>query len=311
MKKGYALPLILLVSVFTGAAFGEGGSNTGTASLTFLKISPSARGIALGDAYVGVADDAGALFYNPAGLTLMGRKGEASVTWMPHPAGATFGSGQVVVPGYIGGGKLGFGVTLLTTDDMPEATTEGLTGLNFRTSEWAAFGVYAMDLTDKFSAGMTFKYIVSNLAELSDADFGTSTWCVDIGTVYKTGFRGLKLGMSIANFGARPKYHAWENKLPMNFRVGTSLELVDDLVASFEFNHPNDNIETYHCGMEYTIFELLSLRSGFKYMEENYWWASGLGVKLFKQKLNLDYAYQSFKLYPYMPFHYVTMRYMF
>ena len=241
----------------------------------------------------------------------MGRKGEANATWMPHPAGATFGSGQVVVPGYIGGGKLGFGVTLLTTDDMAETTIEGPTGLNFRTSEWAAFCAYAMDLTDKFSAGMTFKYIASFLAELSDADFETSTWCVDIGTVYKTDFRGLKLGMSIANFGSRPKYHAWENKLPMNFRVGTSLNIFENLVGSFEFNHPNDNIETYHGGLEYTLFDVLALRGGFKYMEENYWWASGLGVKLFKQKLNLDYAYQSFKLIPYMPFHYLTMRYMF
>ena len=311
MKKGYIAAVAILVLMVASTAVGQ--SNVGRAGMTFLKLSPSARGVAMGDAYVGLSDDAGALFYNPAGMCLMARDGEAVVSWLFHPAGAYIGTSQLVVPSYVGGGKLGIGVTVFSTDDMEETTPEEVegTGMNFRTTEWCAYTSYALDFTDKFAAGFTFKYIASFLAELSDASFDATTWAVDIGTIYKTDFRGLNLGMAITNFGSRPRYYSWETKLPMNFRVGISMDVIENLKGTVEFNHPNDNIETYHGGLEYSYLNLLALRGGFKYMEENYWWAGGFGVKLLNQKIKLDYAYQSFWLIPDFPFHYITLSYMF
>ena len=66
--------LKILISVFTFNfllfAFNICEANTGA---SFLNIGTSARAISMGGAYVGVADDANAISYNPAGLSQLNR----------------------------------------------------------------------------------------------------------------------------------------------------------------------------------------------------------------------------------------------
>jgi hypothetical protein len=50
-------------------------SKAGTAAYTFLKTGIGAKAQAMGGAFVGLADDATAIFYNPAGLTAQSEEG--------------------------------------------------------------------------------------------------------------------------------------------------------------------------------------------------------------------------------------------
>ncbi len=68
------LSTIFAVSLALSAAstVSAANSNAGTAAYTFLKIGTGAKSQAMGGAFVGLADDATALYYNPAGLTARG-----------------------------------------------------------------------------------------------------------------------------------------------------------------------------------------------------------------------------------------------
>jgi long-subunit fatty acid transport protein len=58
------ISLMLLLYVVNVAA----EDTAGTTGFTFLKVNYSARAAAMGNAYTGLANDAGAVFFNPAGL---------------------------------------------------------------------------------------------------------------------------------------------------------------------------------------------------------------------------------------------------
>ena len=60
----YFIPLILIPLL----SFGITLFQPGTAGFQFLKLGVGARPVAMGSAYTAVADDANALFWNPAGL---------------------------------------------------------------------------------------------------------------------------------------------------------------------------------------------------------------------------------------------------
>ena len=67
MKKTIAFFLLIGIQSLTHADFGSGSRGTTTAN--FLKLGAGARAEAMGGAYAAVADDATALYWNPAGLT--------------------------------------------------------------------------------------------------------------------------------------------------------------------------------------------------------------------------------------------------
>jgi hypothetical protein len=62
------MPLLLLLP---GLLYGQ--AKVGTAGAQFLELGVSARAVAMGEAFVAVANDATAVYYNPAGLTQCSR----------------------------------------------------------------------------------------------------------------------------------------------------------------------------------------------------------------------------------------------
>ena len=174
-------------------------SRRGTAAAAFLNIPVGARATAMGGAITASINDPTAVYWNPAGLGTL-EKGGLSVEYAEWLAGIDFNFVSLVVPTRIG--TFGVGVTSMRTPEMDVTTVEAQngTGETFTAGSYAFSLSFGRALTDKFSVGGTAKYVTERIADSQAGGFA-----VDIGTVFVTPFRGIRLGASIANFGTKLK----------------------------------------------------------------------------------------------------------
>ena len=296
----------------------------GTTSMQVLKLPVSVRGIAMGNAMSGAANGVEAVWWNPGALTEV-KHNDAQVAQINLPADIQLNS---LALAFRVGDYQAFSVQAINlfTDDMPIRTWERPqgTGENFNASDLAIGVGYARKLTDKFSLGGNVRYLRSALEDESYS--GVS---VDLGTLYKTGLRSLRLGMAIQNLGPDVEYSGtfldYRNQvdndnqllernyegasLPTLFRLGVAFDLFQMLAwqhdedhaiqIALEMNHPNDNRERLNLGGEYGWRERLFLRAGgkFAYDEESFALGFGLALPLADHyRFKFDYAYSHWGL---------------
>lgn len=264
---------LMVLFLFSGSGqLAWGQAKVGTAGVQFLEVGVSARAVAMGDAFIGVADDATALYYNPAGLTqLVGR--QAALSYIALPADIQYSFAGVVLPLQRFGGMIGFAGYGLDAGDIPETDYGHPTGTTrtFGVFNGAFGATYARSLTDHFSVGFTVKFITEGYQE--ERSLG---WGADVGTIYDTGFRNFKIAMVISNFGPDLKLSSNEfpegkslrrpYPLPINFKFGAAITAIESgknrVVVAAEGSHPSDNVEKYQAGVEYNLNDLLMLRGG-------------------------------------------------
>jgi len=285
--------LLLLPFTAEGAQIFE---KVGTLGGQSLKLAVGARAAAMGDAYVGIADDASAVFWNPAGISRL--SGETiSLNHAALPADMLFDQAAFIFNIKWIPGMLGFNVRALTMSQDIVRTTylpEG-TGETFDAGEWTYGLTYARSLTDKFSAGLNINYVQAGLDDVKG-----STFTFDFGTLYEIGVMGAKIGMAIQNVGGEMTFIDEQVKMPVFFRVGGSFDLLKQgesrLLGSVDFTHPSDNSEKLNLGTEYGFKDYLFLRGGYMVNYDSQGLAAGFGVKfpLTSSKSSvarLDYAY--------------------
>jgi hypothetical protein len=325
MKKIFFF--VAAFSLIAGAAWAqtststEGFNNNGTRPAQFLKFAVGARANAMGESFAAVASDASALFWNPAGIGNL-KNLEVHLTHTDYLLDITFDFAGLVVP--IGTGNLGFSAAVLGMGDEPVTTLtdpDGEAGITWSASSFALGLTYSRALTDRFSVGITGKYIQENLFNSS-----ANTLAIDIGSLYNTGVSGIKLGMAMTNFGGKLKLGgrdltqrdvdadpgvggnvgqtadlvvaSWP--LPLNFRVGLSWEALrrgaNVLLLASDFNHPTDADERMNFGAEYSFSNRLFLRGGYKfnYDEESFTFGGGLNLPITSYNLMIDYSFNDF-----------------
>lgn len=200
-----ALGLLLIVAV-TGVASGqvqiqEENTNIGTASAEFLNFGAGARGMALGGSFSALVRDVEALYYNPAGLPLMDGF-QTMVTVMPYFADTDyywmglafpFGAGQYAIG--VSLGNFGFSDQRIYT----EADPEGEEGRTYGVSETFVSLSFAHAFIDRFTGGLTLKFIVDELGQTQASGFA-----IDFGTNFHTevGGRPIALAVVIQNLGS-------------------------------------------------------------------------------------------------------------
>ena len=263
MKSRRSLWSILALLLFLpGLVFGQ--AKVGTSTFQFLKIGPSARAVGMGESFIGVSNDASALYYNPGAMIIM-KKPNFILSHVAYPAGVKFD--------YLGGvyplprldGIAGAFISGLTTDDITETTPEMPygTGRTFNVTETAMGIAYCQRLTDKFSVGLTARYISSDLA-----DVNATGWSADVGTYYETGWRNIRIAMVIQNFGPDVSYIKADHTLPITFKFGGAAEVYKkgdhSVLVSLEGWHPNDNMEMVTVGAEYDFRNFVQFRLGKK-----------------------------------------------
>lgn len=290
-----AIALVCLPSLAFAAQEFE---KVGTIGGQFLKIGVGARATGMGSAFVSVANDASAIYWNPAGVARL----QKNIISLNHTAWiADVSMTQAAYIFHVGffPGTFAVNARSLYMDAQPVRTVfrpDG-EGKTFDNGD-VAFGVtYARSLTDKFSVGLSANYVQSTLAT-----YKSSAYVFDFGTLYDTGYRSLKIGMSIQNLGSDMTFIDDTVKMPAVFRVGMSMNLYEDannrILSAAEFSHPPDNNERANWGIEYGFKEFFFVRAGylFRYDLERY--TAGVGFKIpssLNSEATADYSYTSLK----------------
>lgn len=286
---------VLLVLVAPELSFAQ--AKVGTAGTQFLEIGVSARAVGMGEAFLANCDDASAVYYNPALIATLPQT-QVMLTHIDYPAEISYEFAALTMPIPQLLGSLGFGFYYLTTNDMPVTDyfyPRG-NGQTFTARDIAASLSYAVSLTDRFSVGITVKYIGEFLEE--EKAIG---WGADVGTLYQTGFRNLKICMMISNFGPDKTFIQESYPLPMDFKFGMAIDAVSNsshrVVLAVQGSHPNDNLEKYKTGMEYWYSNTLALRIGNRFEDDaggGFTAGAGIMLPLSTFTLRADYGYHDF-----------------
>ena len=287
MKRFLVLSVMIAILSFAGSVGASEFDNLGTSGAQFLKLDVDARAVGLGGANAAITRGAMALYYNPAGIANLNENSVAfSYTdWIADIKYNYFAYARPL-PGF---GNIGIHAAVLTMDDMERTTLEQPdgTGDMFGANSWVVGVSNAHQLTNRFSFGVTAKYIREKISELSSGSIA-----FDFGTVYYTGFRTLRIAMSTRNFGTDTKYGGTElettydqdndpttapvevrlntesHPLPLTFRLGIAYDFEfnqdSKLLAALDGYNTRDRGQQGSLGFEYSWQDRLALRAGYK-----------------------------------------------
>ncbi len=324
--KNIIILLSIFILLYEYPSSAQVVSKRGTTAAPFLSIGQGTRAIGMGGAFVAVANDVSAMYWNPAGIADLRGIGLMfdHTQWIAdikyEVLGATIDLGPY--------GGLGVNVTASNIGDMAVTTVDQQdgTGEVFSVSDLAVGVSYGLRLTEDFSIGFNPKLVYQKIWKMT-----SSAIAVDVGVKYRTPFKGITLGMSISNFGSKMQMQGanslilydydpttsghndripanlstdeWE--LPLTYRVGLAYDLpvgeFGSMVVAVDALHPSDDYESLNLGGEFKFYETFYVRGGMKSLfqknsEEGFTLGAGVAQALIGNvRFTIDYAYQDFK----------------
>ena len=303
-------------------------TNVATTAASFLEIGAGARSLSMGGAYVSVANDVSALYWNPSGIVNVKRP-SIHIYHSPWLVETNYYHGGAVVP-LERFGVLGVSYTAVTMDEMDVRTViyPNGTGEKFGVSNLAMGIAYAKKLTNHFSFGLQTKFVQEKIWKMQAKGLS-----LDIGTLFLT-TNGMRIGMSISNFGGKmsmdgintavnydvdetiygnnDKINAHldvaEWPLPLIFRFGVSRDFSltgkQRITVAADGIHPNNNLEMVNMGLEYSFSEIIFLRVGRSHLfmesaqQAGFSYGLGLNYKIPRgPQFRMDYVLQPFGVF--------------
>ncbi len=283
----YTFALVALALCLSNG--GHSQSKVGTTAAQFLGISVGPRAIAMGGAYVASSFDVTSLYWNP-GAFIQASKNQfifSNTNWLVGTKFRWFGAMvDLDADDAVGVSvtQLDYGSEEITTVDNPDGTGQ------YWDAQDLAVGVsYSRRLTDRFSIGGSVKYVTQSIWNES-----ASNITFDLGLLFVTDFNGLRLGMSMSNFGGDMKLSGRDllykididptnpggNKnlvgdlktdswpMPLLFRVGVAMDAIktDDFrfTVAADALRPSDNNISGNLGGEVAYMETFFVRGGFQ-----------------------------------------------
>ena len=287
----------------------------------FMAIGIGGRPLGMGGAFVGIANDVTAGYYNPAGLANINYP---QISLMHSEQFGNLVNYDYAAVGIPFGADLSFGLSImrLGVDGIPDtrnALIDGQTGelindinniyarldysriTEFSNQDWAVYLTFSKRQSDKFYWGANVKIIKRDIAEFSATGVG-----FDVGAYYMP-IENLSVGANLQD--ATTTLIAWDTG--RNELVSPTLKLggaymitgflggyimpVLDFDVRFENRQFASNFNLgpvsfdMHAGVEVNIENLVYIRGGYNDVKQ---FTVGAGVKL--PKLNIDYSFARF-----------------
>jgi hypothetical protein len=206
--------IVTLATFAAGAALGFLGPST--TGFTFMRIGVGARPVAMGGAYTAVADDANALFWNPAGMAL-DPTFNGSVTMMKLLQSVSYASAGVVAPigrRFAAGCAGGY----LSTSDVRRNELGQEIG-TFGLSDFVIGPGIAWQPLRGLGVGLGARYVASRIDS-----FHAGALSFDGGAIYRP-VKYFTAGISLLHVGPPRRFIAdWEYP-PVNLRAGVAAKL--------------------------------------------------------------------------------------
>jgi len=323
MRIARFIVVVVLAATVATPAFAGNPARMGTAGAQELRIPVSARGIALGDGIVADVSGVEALYYNPAGIAA----GGGMQVYLSHLEYiADMDKNYVAAVTKTAYGTVGVSVDVLSIGDIEETTEERPDGTGrIFSPNFTAVGLsYARFLTDAVSAGGTVKLISEKI--LQESATGVA---FDVGVQYRPGWKSLRLGFLLKNFGPEMKFegddfdsfHSTNDnpsaserslgtesakfELPSTFQIAAAYSVYQqgqNRVDGFgNFVNNNFGSDRWQLGAEYSYGTRFAVRAGFLTSEDDdfiysnsFSFGFGLGIPLSPTRImQIDYGYRT------------------
>lgn len=293
-KKSFLIMIVVLFSLTSNlcADTGDGGY-----AGAFQQSGLGARALGIGGAFVGVADDATAGFFNPAGLVqIRSRTFGAFFRKMTLDRRLSYITFCQPIREEA---TLSLGWTNVGVKDVVGRNENGEITEDIKNYENVIELFFARKILEKLSVGVRIGYAQYNLANINayGIGFGFSAFGKPI--------QKLRLGAAVENIGMKYSWTSgdyWKKfdllgssskeNFPISLRFGASyLLLKDRILISTEIDKSEKQKEKIHLGVEGWILEKLAARAG--YDKGSLTLGMGLRQKMRSTILGFDYAYVS------------------
>lgn len=322
-KRYSTFALLLVFCILLQSNVVMGTQKWAQTGFQFLSVCSDARGVAMGEAMTSLQLGSSALFFNPAGMAGMKTKFDVTFSQNKWIADMTHTTASMAfkLPEKWNLGVLGVSFQSVDYGDFYGTRVDGSeqgytdTGI-FSPSAFAAGVGYATYLTDFFNIGAQIRYVHQDLgssviAEIAEndttekmVDNQLNPLAYDFGTQFKTGIKSLVFGMSLRNFSDEIKYVQEGFQLPLAFNLGVSMDLMDiidedqnvhSLLMAVDATHYRAHPEQVRVGLDYTLLDMISVRTGYVSNSSISNFSFGMGIKY--SGVQLDYAYTPFQLF--------------
>ncbi len=241
LRISAALAVALLTGIVTSAAqdIKNDEFNPITTGVTSLSIAPDARGASMGDLGAATDPDANSQFWNPSKYAFAYSRAAVSLSYTPWLRKLV---NDIFLANLSGYWKLGqddnqavsASLRYFSLGEVNTRPIGGGVGQSLNPYEMSFDVGYSRKLSEKFSMGVVFRYIYSDLgfsdSYAGDQSTGASAFSADISGYYTTypiiGRNECQWswGWDISNIGSKVSYNNGEDPafLPTNLRLGTA-----------------------------------------------------------------------------------------
>lgn len=294
IKRVFLIMIVVFLSLASKlwADTGDGGY-----AGAFQQLGLGARALGMGGAFVGVADDATAGFFNPAGLAQIRMRTFGAcfrkMTLDRRLSYVTYCQ-PIREEATVSMAWINAGVSdVMGRNENGEITEE------IKNYENAIELFFGRKIINELSVGVRIGYVQYNLANISAYGIGFGF------SAFGKPMQKLRLGAAVENLGMKYSWASgeyWkksdllgsssEESFPINLRFGASyLLLKDRILVSSEIDKSEKQKEKIHLGIEGWILEKLAARAG--YDKGSLTLGMGLRQKMGSTILGFDYAFVS------------------
>ena len=279
--KRIAVASLALILVLSATALADG-----IGAFSAFKNGIGARALAMGGAFVAVADDATAMLWNPSGLAQLEDTRLTGMSTDLYGLGITHQFiGAVTTFANLG---IGLGWERASIDGQI-VDDGGVIGGAFTWVEQAIVGSLATNVLDVAMAGANVKYYLADdgLGE-GATGFGFDLGLlVSLGDMFVIGVNAMDLaGSSIAWDGGTT------DVISGLYKAGLAMKLADGrLVLATDVDFDGTDLGNTHVGVEFAVIDELALRGGVVLTDnfQDYYFTVGAGINV--AGLYVDAAY--------------------